>query len=124
MDIIKFFGESFIPTWEKGTKINGQHIPRWPPNSPDLSPIELVWSIIKGMLNLFQPSTLEELKIAIQNIWDSIASNLKVCEKIINHMSKRWDLCIQHKGRRLDKELLRKIISENDHTKIKLSKKN
>ena len=75
------------------------------------------------MLNLFQPSTLEELKVAIQNIWDSIASNSKVCEKIINHMNKRWDLCIQHKGRRLDKELLCKIISENEHTKIKLSKK-
>ena len=123
MEIIKLFGERFIPTWENGPKINGQNIPRWPPNSPDLSPIELVWSIIKGMLNLFQPSTLEELKVAIQNIWDSIASNSKVCEKIINHMNKRWDLCIQHKGRRLDKELLRKIISENEHTKIKLYKK-
>ena len=87
MEIIKLFGERFIPTWENGPKINGQNIPRWPPNSPDLSPIELVWSIIKGMLNLFQPSTLEELKVAIQNIWDSIASSSKVCEKIINHMN-------------------------------------
>ena len=37
-------------------------------------------------------------------------------------MEKRWELCIQHKGRRLDKELLRKITSENDAKKIRLTK--
>ena len=67
-EIKKLFGEYFIPTWDDGPKINGKSIPRWPPNSPDLSPIELVWSIIKGMLNIFLPSTLEELKIAILKI--------------------------------------------------------
>ena len=46
--IIKnLFGENYIPTWENGPKINGKTIPSWPPNSPDLSPIELVWSIIR-----------------------------------------------------------------------------
>ena len=37
-------------------------------------------------------------------------------------MEKRWDLCIKHKGRRLDKELLKKIASENSKTRIKLLK--
>ena len=37
-------------------------------------------------------------------------------------MEKRWELCIQHRGRRLDKELLRKITSNNKKMKIKLSK--
>ena len=123
LTINNLFGDHFIPTWEKGDQIpqiNGQNIPKWPPNSPDLSPIELIWSIIKGMLNIFPPTSLEELKEALQKIWNSISG--KLCEKIINHMEKRWELCIQHRGRRLDKELLRKITSNNKKMKIKLSK--
>ena len=122
-EINKLFGNHYIPIWEKGDQIpqiNGENIPKWPPNSPDLSPIELIWSITKGMLNIFSPTSLEELKEALQKIWNSISG--KLYEKIIKHMEKRWELCIQHKGRRLDKELLRKITSENNETKIKLSK--
>ena len=69
LTINNLFGDHFIPTWEKGDQIpqiNGQNIPKWPPNSPDLSPIELIWSIIKGMLNIFPPTSLEELKEALQ----------------------------------------------------------
>ena len=118
----KLFGENYIPTWENGPLINGKKMPKWPPNSPDLSPIELVWSIIKGMLNIFQPATIEELKASIQKIWNSISLNAKICEKIINHIQKRWDLCIKHKGRRLDKQLLRKITSESDKTRLRLNR--
>ena len=119
-EINKLFEGHFIPTWEDGPEINGQKIPKWPPTSPDLSAIELIWSIIKGMLNMFPPKTLEELKQGIQRIWDSITPD--VCNKIINHTKKRWDLCIKHKGRRLDKELLKKIIPEEEKKKIKLQK--
>lgn len=115
------FKVHFIPTWESGPEINGQKITKWPPNSPDLSAIELIWSIIKGMLNMFPPTTLEELKITIQKIWNSISP--EICEKIIDHIKKRWELCIQHKERRLDKELLRKISSDNNkEIKIKFLK--
>lgn len=58
------------------------------------------------MLNIFQPSTTEELKTSIQNIWNSIASNADICKKIIKDTQKRWDLFIKYKGRRLDKQLL------------------
>ena len=34
--------------------------------------------------------TLEELKKAIQKIWNSIS--FKLCKKIIRHMEKRWEL--------------------------------
>ena len=106
-EIEKLFGNSFIPTWENGPKINGKSIPRWPPSSPDLSAIELIWSIIKGMLNLFPIKTIDDLKISIKKIWNSIPSS--ICARIINHIKERWELCIKHKGRRLDKELLKKI---------------
>ena len=57
-----------IPTLDNGPKLNGEFIPRWPPNSPDLSPIKLIWSITKGMLNIFSPTSLEELKEAVEEL--------------------------------------------------------
>ena len=38
------------------------------------------------MLNIFPPTSLEELKEALQKIWNSISG--KLCEKIIKHMEK------------------------------------
>ena len=45
-----------------------------------------------------------------------------MCERIINHIKKRWDLCIKHKGRRLDKQLLKKISSTKNNLRLKLAK--
>ena len=53
------FKNKLIPTWDNGPKINGEYIPRWPPNSPDFSAEEMIWSIIKKMLTLFP----------VKNIW-------------------------------------------------------
>ena len=44
-----------------------------------------------------------------------------ICENIIEHMKYRWSLCIKFKGRRLDKELLRKIPKINKHFKWKMN---
>ena len=46
----------------------------WPPNSPDLNPIEMIWGIIKTKLNLLpvQLSDITELRESIQEILDSI----------------------------------------------------
>ena len=118
--INNLFGNYFIPTWENGPKKNGQNIPKWPPNSPDLSAIELIWPIIKGMMNIFPPTSIEELKALIQKVWESIPKEM--CERIIDHIKNRWELCIHHKGVRLDKQLLRKIATRRKELKIKLSK--
>ena len=58
-------------------------------------------------MTIFPPTNLEELKTAIKNIWESIP--VTICQNIIDNMKERWKLCLMHKGRRLDKELLRKI---------------
>ena len=120
--IEELFGSFSIPTWENGPKLKDKTIPRWPPNSPDLSAIELIWSIIKGMLNLFPPKTVEDLKSSIQKIWESIPA--AVCSRIINHIKARWELCIKHRGWRLDKELLRKITPNREEIKWKIKNTN
>lgn len=46
----------------------------WPPNSPDLSPIEMLWSIVKHKLQKLDhmPTNKQQLKDAIIEIWKTI----------------------------------------------------
>ncbi len=46
----------------------------WPPNSPDLSPIEMVWAIMKNRLHDFnpQPTNKKQLEEALLIIWEGI----------------------------------------------------
>ena len=91
--MIKFlFKDKFIPTWDNDLKINGEYVPRWPPNSPDLSPIEIIWSIIKQMLVFFPPKDIDNLKNMIKMILDFIPKS--ICQNIIDHSKYRWCLCI------------------------------
>jgi hypothetical protein len=107
--MIKFlFKDKFIPTWDYDLKINDEYVPRCPSNSLDLSPIEIIWSIMK---HFFPHKDMDNLKNTIKMIWDSIPKS--ICQNIIEHTKYRWDLCIKYKGRRLDKELLRKIPKVN-----------
>ena len=48
---------NFPGFWENGT---------WPGNSPDLSPIENLWAIVREELNKMEPTTSE--KTLIQNV--------------------------------------------------------
>ena len=70
------------------------------------------------MLNLFPPKTVEDLKSSIKKIWESIPTS--ICERIIAHIKKRWELCINHKGWRLDKELLRKLAPNKNEINWKI----
>ncbi len=46
----------------------------WPPSSPDLNPIEKVWRWMKARITEMEPfpATIEELKIAVQQLWDEM----------------------------------------------------
>lgn len=46
-----------------------------PPNSPDLTPIEPVWQVLKHALRALQPppSTLEGLKQVIRDAWEALS---------------------------------------------------
>ena len=46
----------------------------WPLLSPDLNPIEKVWRWMKGRICQMEPfpTTLEELKAAVQQLWDEM----------------------------------------------------
>ncbi|KAK3855125.1 hypothetical protein Pcinc_038449 [Petrolisthes cinctipes] len=50
-----------------------EHIPVWPANSPDISPIENLWAIVKGKLRNEDTSTVTSLESALRRAWSSIS---------------------------------------------------
>jgi hypothetical protein len=50
---------------------------RWPPFSPDLNLIEMVWNWMKNYLqaNFPENMTLSELRIALREAWDAIPAD-------------------------------------------------
>jgi len=50
-----------------------QKVPNWPPNSPDLNPIEGIWLYLKDRIRAREPRTLEELEQVAFEEWDQIS---------------------------------------------------
>ena len=71
-----------------------------PPNSPDLNPIENMWSLLKNRLNSFDsaPKGLEELNERVTDVWYNQIKQ-KECQNVINSMPKRIQACIRAKGK-------------------------
>ena len=68
----------------------------WPPQSPDLNPIENLWSIIKVKVAEKQPKNINELKAMIVETWNSIP--LETCQKYAQSFKKRALAIYRAKG--------------------------
>lgn len=79
--------------WAKG---------EWPGNSPDLNPIENLWSILLEKLNEMKPSTnLKQLADSLKVAWKNI--NPSILENIVAGMPARITKCIQLNGGNIGK---------------------
>lgn len=68
----------------------------WPANSPDLNPIENVWSILKGRIGKHFPKTKEEVKAAIEIEWNRLKKeDVFAC---VQSMSERCQAVINAEG--------------------------
>jgi hypothetical protein len=43
-------------------------LPGWPPDAPDLNPIEMIWGIVKARIEKLRPQTIKELAPIIQEV--------------------------------------------------------
>lgn len=77
----------------------------WPPNSPDLSPIENVWAILKRQLRSMFPNlrdlkrnqvSIEEFERCVQLAWAAIPQ--EKIRKCIDSLDKRLHACIRARG--------------------------
>ena len=80
---------------------NGVHVlPGWPANSPDLSPVEQVWSIMKRFIlqwfGMRRPLSLQQLNDAVFDAYTHI--NWKTIAILTLSAKFRVQLCIQRNG--------------------------
>lgn len=83
----------------KETQYNGNfRVLEWPSSSPDLSPIENLWSIIKRKLKGYQtkPKNLDELWARVKNEWEKLPEETLL--RLAQSMPKRVDEVIKKEG--------------------------
>jgi hypothetical protein len=70
----------------------------WPPNSPDLNPIEHIWSWVQGRVNARGCSTFEQFKQAVVEELAGVPK--RVINNLYSSMPKRLEVCISREGGR------------------------
>lgn len=70
----------------------------WPPQSPDLNPIEHVWHLLKTRIHKYptRATTKQELEERINQEWYKITK--EECRKYIDSMPARIEAVIKSKG--------------------------
>jgi hypothetical protein len=75
----------------------------WPPNSPDLSPIELLWAILKKLVRKVKPEMIEELKSSLLAAWAMIPQD--TIDRLCEGFATRLQLCLANHGDSISNQL-------------------
>lgn len=68
----------------------------WPAQSPDLNPIEHLWSILKQAVSRQRPSNINSLKTIVNAEWMKMDKN--ICHKLVESMPRRCEAVIKAQG--------------------------
>ena len=83
-----------IPNWLREQNIN--ILGPWPGNSPDLNPIENLWSILKRRVEKQNPTYSDKLQALIMQEWAAISQD--VAQKLIDSMPERIEEILKNRG--------------------------
>ena len=76
---------------------NGVQTLEWPPNSPDLDPIENLWCVLKRRLAQLKVRSLRELECELQRIWTT-ETDENMCKNLVHSMPRRITAALKNKG--------------------------
>lgn len=82
-----------ILNWKRDNNINSID---WPSNSPDLSPIENIWALLKNKVKKIKCRSLDDFTQAIIKSWNEIDQD--AIDNTINSMSNRIIEVVKNKG--------------------------
>lgn len=68
----------------------------WPPNSPDLNPIENLWAYLQQRVYAREPRTLSQLQRIIEEEWEAIP--LERVRRLVNSMPRRLVAVVFNQG--------------------------
>lgn len=88
-----------VKNWFSESEV--EYIPDWPANSPDISPIENLWAIVKGKLRNEDTSTVTSLESALRRAWSSIS--METVMKLADSVPGRLQEVRKRKGYPIDK---------------------
>jgi transposase len=105
----------FIMEWFSRKRIE---LVVWPPQSPDLSPIEVIWNIMKMKLKSMKPRprSKKEISAAMHKIWTEIDDTVRqqCCDKFRDNLKR----CLEVKGYPIFKKTGKHIPHRDCHTDI------
>ena len=73
----------------------------WPPNSPDLNPIEIIWRMLKQWLKTQEINSVNELSRLCTHWWNNILT-LEQINSLVHSFNDRLNLCIIEGGRNIN----------------------
>ena len=84
----------------------------WPPQSPDLNPIENLWGVLKRRVASGKPQTREDLRKLVEESWSNIPQ--EVVDNIVFSFLSRTKLVLVKKGECVQHIVRKNIIEQID----------
>jgi len=74
----------------------------WPPRTPDVNPIENMWSEVKRTMQetwpVLPPRNSDELWVLVSDTWDEVASSQHYIRSLIESMTQRMKSVVEAQG--------------------------